>query len=292
MAIKRARRDTNYTIISNVGMRDDNLSLKAKGLLAYMLTLPDDWTFYEQELVKHSKDGRDSHRSALKELQDHGYLVKVQKNENGKFGEVDWEIYDEPLTDKPSTDKPSTEIPRTEKPRTENPPLLSTNSTKDLLKQNTNNTNNSLTNKETEIGELVVDSTAIHFYKQSFGRINKAIADDITHWENKLPNALIIEAMTRALLADKKYQYAAGIMRRWHEAELKTIEDVNQYDQNFKNKQTKNSTKFNKNNHHVEIKPDWFKSNTELSASRDVGKPTMSVDELRKKIAERGRGIG
>lgn len=137
MAIRRAKRQSNFTMISNVGLRDKNLSLKAKGLLSYMLSLPDDWVFYESELIRHSKDGRDAHRSALRELQDNGYLTKTQaKSKNGKFSEVDWELTDEPLTEKPSTEKPSAD-----KPSTENPPLLNTNHTKDLSKQNTNNTN-------------------------------------------------------------------------------------------------------------------------------------------------------
>lgn len=124
-------------MISNVGLKDKNLSLKAKGLLSYMLSLPDDWVFYESELTKHSRDGRDAHRSALRELQDNGYLTKTQaKSKNGKFSEVDWELTDEPLTEKPSTEKPSAE-----KPSTENPPLLNTNPTKDLIKQKTDNTN-------------------------------------------------------------------------------------------------------------------------------------------------------
>ena len=53
MAIKRVKKEMNYTIINNTGLKDKSLSLKAKGLLAYMLSLPDDWIFYETELIKH-----------------------------------------------------------------------------------------------------------------------------------------------------------------------------------------------------------------------------------------------
>ena len=65
MAIKRAKRDTNFTMMSNVGLRDKRLSFKAKGLLAYMLSLPDDWVFYEEEITKHSTDGKQSVRTGL-----------------------------------------------------------------------------------------------------------------------------------------------------------------------------------------------------------------------------------
>lgn len=138
MAIKRAKRRTNFTMISNVGLRDKRLSLKAKGLLAYMLSLPDDWVFYESELTKHSTDGKQSVRNGLKELQQMGYLIKEQaRNKSGKFGQVDWVIVETPenvdlSAFSPSTTLPSTDKPSAVKPSTDNQPLLNTNSTNDL----------------------------------------------------------------------------------------------------------------------------------------------------------------
>lgn len=123
--IVRAKRGTNFTMISNTGLNDKNISWKAKGLLAYMLSLPDDWQFYETELINHTTDGRDSTRTALKELEENGYLVRQQKrNEGGKFAQVDWMVYDEPAFEEPPTETPSTV----------NPTLLNTN------KLNTNKT--------------------------------------------------------------------------------------------------------------------------------------------------------
>ena len=147
MAIKRAKRETNFTMMSNVGLRDKRLSFKSKGLLAYMLSLPDDWVFYEEEITKHSTDGKQSVRTGLKELQQFGYLIKNQSREKGKFAKVDWLLYDEPgnvdiQVFLPQTEKRSTDNPPTENPPTENKPLLSTNVTKDLNKQITNKTAN------------------------------------------------------------------------------------------------------------------------------------------------------
>lgn len=123
MSIVRAKRKTNFTIIGNTGLKDKRLTLKAKGLLAYMLSLPDDWVFYETELKEHSKDGRDSIRSALKELEKSGYLVRSQKREDtGKFGQKEWSVSDEP-----STENPTTVNLTTDNPTAENPPLLNTN---------------------------------------------------------------------------------------------------------------------------------------------------------------------
>lgn len=137
MAIKRLKSNNNYTIINNTAFRDERLSAKAKGLLAYMLTMPDDWTFYETELTNHFKDGRDGLRSGLKELQDARYLVRERKrNDNGTFAETDWILYEVPQPEKPKVEMPKVEIPTLD-----NTTLLSTNSTKNLSKQITNSTN-------------------------------------------------------------------------------------------------------------------------------------------------------
>lgn len=145
MAIVRAKRQSNYTVIGNAGLRDSRLSLKSKGLLAYMLSLPDDWIFYETELTKHCTDGRDSIRTALKELEKLGYLVREQKRaEKGKFGEKDWKLFDDPvIANSPRTENPSADNPTADNPTADNPTLLNTNqlstnkpstdSTKDIM---------------------------------------------------------------------------------------------------------------------------------------------------------------
>ena len=133
MAIRRAKRDSNFTMISNVGLKDNRLSFKAKGLLSYMLSLPDDWIFYESEIVNHATDGKQSVRTGMKELEKFGYLVKEQKrNSKGKFAKIDWVVSDEPIngdttTFQPSTAFPSTDNPSTDKRATDNRTLLSTN---------------------------------------------------------------------------------------------------------------------------------------------------------------------
>ena len=133
MAIRRAKRDSDFTMISNVGLKDNRLSFKAKGLLSYMLSLPDDWIFYESEIVNHATDGKQSVRTGMKELEKFGYLVKEQKrNSKGKFAKIDWVVSDEPIngdttTFQPSTTFPSTDNPSTDKRATDNRTLLSTN---------------------------------------------------------------------------------------------------------------------------------------------------------------------
>ena len=144
MAIIRSRREKNYTVLLNDGLRDQRLSFKARGLMAYMLSMPDDWKFYTRELVKHSdKDGRDSVRVGLKELEDCGYLKRQKKrSESGQFDSQDLLLVDTP-TFSPGTDYPAPGKPATENPAPANPTLLSTNGTKDLPELSTEGTEHS-----------------------------------------------------------------------------------------------------------------------------------------------------
>src|SRR5699024_7354961 len=87
------------------------LSWKAKGIMAYMLSKPDDWTFYLDELQKHSTDGRTSFRAGFDELKKQGYVKKVRKRK--KDGTFEWQtiLYESPHVDFPHMDKPHTDNP-------------------------------------------------------------------------------------------------------------------------------------------------------------------------------------
>ena len=193
MAIKRAKRDTNFTMMSNVGLKDDRLSFKAKGLLAYMLSLPDDWVFYEEEITKHAADGKQSVRTGLKELQQFGYLAKSQSREKGKFGKVDWILYDEPENVDTKVFLPQTEKRSTDNPPTENRPLLSTNNTKYLNKQINTANQDSLVADFEKLWKLYPNkkgnkNTALKSYKKALkgGATNKQIQDGIVAYKKHL----------------------------------------------------------------------------------------------------------
>ena len=102
--IVRSHRKTNFTIISNMGMDDTRLSLKAKGLLAYLLTKPDNWQVNDRHLSSIGPDGRSAIQAALKELEATRYLVR-EKYQDEK-GQWLWRstVYDEPWTENPATE--------------------------------------------------------------------------------------------------------------------------------------------------------------------------------------------
>ena len=100
MSVFRVNKNSNYTVISNYHLRDMNLSLKAKGLLSFMLSLPDNWNYSEMGLVSCLKENRSAIRSALKELEECGYLVRYQvRKEGGKFSEIVYDVHEKPLSE-------------------------------------------------------------------------------------------------------------------------------------------------------------------------------------------------
>lgn len=104
MSVFKIEKSRNYTVMSNYHLRDKNLSYKAKGLLSFMLSLPEDWDYSINGLVSISKEGVKAIRNILQELQRYGYLVIEKKqNEIGQF-EYEYLIYEQPDTQKGDMD--------------------------------------------------------------------------------------------------------------------------------------------------------------------------------------------
>ena len=96
MSVFKIEKNKGYTVMSNYHLRDKSLSYKAKGLLSFMLSLPDDWDYSLNGLVSISKESRDGIRSILKELQEHHYLeIEKVRGEKGYF-EYNYLIYEIP----------------------------------------------------------------------------------------------------------------------------------------------------------------------------------------------------
>jgi len=137
VAVFRVNKTKDFTVMSNYHLKDKELSLKAKGLLSQMLSLPDSWDYSIEGLVSINKESRGAIQSTLKELEDGGYLVRERlQNEKGQFEYV-YNIFENPQTDKPQTENPYTVKRFTENPQTENPTQLNT----DLSITNKSNTN-------------------------------------------------------------------------------------------------------------------------------------------------------
>ena len=133
MAVFRIEKTRDYTVMSNHHLRDTDLSLKSKGLLSMMLSLPEDWNYTTRGLAKICKEGTDSIGSTLKELERAGYIVRNRlRDSKGKIVDVEYVIYetphppepDGPCEDEPDTEHPDTENPDMDTPGLENRPQL------------------------------------------------------------------------------------------------------------------------------------------------------------------------
>lgn len=138
------KKNENFTIISNVVLRDSRISLKAKGVMALVMSLPNNWDFTIRGLIAVVKEGRDAIYSAIKELKMYGYCeVVVCRDENGKLLGNDYVFYEEPKNPENSTIHPYTENPDTDNPDTGNPPQINKDNKKE---KNINSKTKSLTN--------------------------------------------------------------------------------------------------------------------------------------------------
>lgn len=109
----RVHKSGEFTVMSNHHLRDSEMSLKAKGLLTIMLSLPKEWDYSVAGLQTLSKDGKDSTTNALLELETLGYLTRTkQTTEAGRFNGYRYDIYEKPQTEKPLTGNPPTDNPQ------------------------------------------------------------------------------------------------------------------------------------------------------------------------------------
>ena len=148
MAIFRVEKSKNYTVMSNCHLRDKRLTLKAKGLLSQMLSLPDDWDYTLKGLSFINREKIDAIREAVKELETAGYIVRSrERDEKGRLRGAVYVIYetpqlasDLPTLENPTLDNPTLEKPTLEKPTLENPTQLNKDNIEDT--DNTNLSNN------------------------------------------------------------------------------------------------------------------------------------------------------
>lgn len=151
MSVFRISKNKNFTVMSNYHFKEKNMSLKAKGLLSLMLSLPDTWDYSVSGLVKLSKDGKDSVMTALAELEKFGYLTREQMtNAKGQFSGVQYNIYEEPQTDSAVSANPISANEISEKSHSENQRQLNNYPNKELKE---------LSNKElsTKAGAPIAD---------------------------------------------------------------------------------------------------------------------------------------
>lgn len=124
MPVFRVEKTRDFTVMSNHHLRNRNMSLRAKGLLSLMLSLPEEWDYTLKGLARISMEGVDAIRTVIRELEELGYLERHRKrNEKGQLKDIEYIIHERPVVNEHESDKPIFDAPAPDAPVWENPTL-------------------------------------------------------------------------------------------------------------------------------------------------------------------------
>ena len=151
MAVFRVEKTKDYTVISNHHLKNIRISLRAKGLLSIMLSLPENWDYTIKGLARISLEGVDAIRKAIQELEAEGYIVRSRvRNEKGQLTDAEYVIYEKPVSNPPAQEEPTPAEPMQETPMLENPildtPVLETSTQLNINILNTKLLNTNISN--------------------------------------------------------------------------------------------------------------------------------------------------
>ena len=230
MSKVRVHKTGNFTIMSNYHFKERKMSLKAKGLLSLMLSLPDDWNYSVSGLVTLSKDGKDSVMSALSELEQFGYLTRERVvNSKGQFNGIEYNIYEQPQREKPIADNPTEDIQQADKPTEEKPAQLNTNQ---LITNLTNNINDlNINNEEIETILSTIGNTNLNLLYRDYIKMRESIDAPLS----ALGLEKLIKRNERLTRGDSNLQkilLEAAIINHWknvylpNEAEVETANAI------------------------------------------------------------------
>ncbi len=230
MAVFRVEKTKDYTVMANHHLRNKDLSLKAKGLLSLMLSLPEDWDYTTKGLAHICKDGVDSICAGVRELEEHGYVVRERiRNTNGQLGSIEYTILEQPKTPSPKPEKPERENPVLAnpildkpvlgKPEQENPAQLNidiTNTQKSITDSPNIDSFYSDSKRPSVLADLEAKRKEANVRDMEIYReiIKENISYDILYDELPLDRDRleeILELLTETVCSTKKYIRVAGM---------------------------------------------------------------------------------
>lgn len=217
MAIIRKKQKERFSIVDNKVIEDKRLSFKARGLLIYMLSKPDDWKFYTEELAKRSnKDGISAIKSALNEIESAGYLTRKQEHKkNGQFTSQDW-ILTDTSTIPLQVEKPLADKPLAGKALADNQPLPNTD-----FKPNTDHTNKDDDDQPVEDAFNLAQLAGIN--------VNSGLNLPVfTDYINRLGNELVCYAIRRTndVAQHPSWSYLKTVLKSLEDNHVKTVEQA------------------------------------------------------------------
>ena len=207
MAVLRKNKKSDYTIVDNNIFKNSKLTLKAKGMICTMLSLPDDWNFSEMGLTQLSNDSRTGIRSTLQELQELGYLKRERiRDEKGLLGETIYTIYEEPMYQKPTLEKPT------------------------LVKKH----NKELNNKELNNKYITTTDTIYDFLQENGFTLTPIQLEIVSEWKD---DELTRYAIKQAVLNNKyNINYIDKILYSYKRDNITTVQQAKEREEDFNKK--------------------------------------------------------
>ena len=209
MPVFRVERTHDYTVMSNHHLKNRALSLKAKGLLSLMLSLPDDWDYTLQGLAHISLEKVDAIRKAITELENEGYITRTrERDEQGRLRGTEYIIREQPISEKPTLEKPMLEKPTLDKltqakPTLENPTQLNKNiynKNKSSMYEEIPQSNQSKEGTETELTEILQNCELKSFETKTAQMLESAVRVLYYKQSVKLSGAVLPQSEIRNLL--------------------------------------------------------------------------------------------
>jgi|GEM_PF-4629881 len=281
MGIIRVNKHTEmYVVIDKTCLEDMRLSLKARGLAAYLLTKPDDWEINIEHLSKISeKDGKDSVRTALNELEDNGYMHKERsRNKRGHFNGWSRDLYEKPSLNphckgnQPKLDFPNSDKPKSDCPTSDNPTQLSNEF------ELSNDLSTHIHEEEESKKPETVRQAIIEYWNIQPMAVNSNKLLKLIEYTNRLSFDVILLAMRKAKYKDDPFTYLlssnpdesrkrakdgdlkkVGMLNRWIYEGVTSVSDVEELDKQHSN--TNENKQFESdrvvNNHDTNVEELW-----------------------------------
>lgn len=251
MAKFKVNKTKYFTIMSNYHLKEKNMSLKAKGLLSVMLSLPEDWDYSIAGLVAISLENESAIKSALSELKKFGYLeiIKLMPGESGN-GRIDY-IYN--IYEKPKQ--------KGKKQGIENLPLENLDvEILDVENQTQLNTNNKNTNNKI-LNNKILNNNIYDYLQENLGRTLSPIEyEKVESWED---NELTRYAVKKAVLNGKyNISYIDKIIYSYKRNGIVSVQQAIQNDEEFKNRK-------NYKSNHIASEPEWMDKKAEVRKASD-----------------------
>ena len=209
MSVFKVERTHDYTVMSNHHLKNRALSLKAKGLLSLVLSLPDDWDYTLQGLAHISLEKVVAIRKAIIELENEGYITRTrERDEQGRLRGTEYIIGEQPISEKPALEKPMLENPILDKPTQakptlENPTQLNKkiyNKNKSSMYEEIPQSNQSKEGTETELTEILQNCELKSFESKTAQMLESAVRVLYYKQSIKLSGAVLPQAEIRNLL--------------------------------------------------------------------------------------------